>query len=158
LPESLIEPFLARVQGAGTDTMRQAVSDFFLDWAGRLGPPDLRREESVLRLGRLGEAQPGTMLPLVGGLGGSWPTDELRRIHSGYEAERARRQLVWLVEKLTHFTEYFWQAERLLLRLALAETEPHLGNNASRVWAALFRIVLSGVPVPFRARLHLLEK
>jgi hypothetical protein len=158
LPEPLIEPFIARVQGAGSEAMRQAVSDFFLGWAGRLGPPDLGREETVLRLIRLVEAQPETMLPLLCGLVEGCPTDELRRIHSGYEAERARRQLVWLAEKLTHFTEYFRQSERVLLRLALAETEPHLGNNASRVWAALFRIVLSGVPVPFRDRLRLLEE
>jgi hypothetical protein len=158
LPETLIEPFIARVQGAGSAAMRQVVSDFFLGWAGRLGPPDLGHEDTVLRLVRLVEAQPETMLPLLSGLVEGCPTDELRRIHSGYEAEGARRQLVWLAEKLTHFTEYFWQAERVLLRLALAETESHLGNNASRVWAALFRILLSGDPVPFRDRLQLLEE
>jgi hypothetical protein len=158
LPEPLIEPFIARVQNAGSGAMRQAVSDFFLGWVGRLGPPDLGREGSVSRLVRLVEAQPETMLPLLCGLLESCSTDELRRMHSGYEAEPARRQLVWLAEKLTHFPEHFWQAERVLLRLALAETEPHLGNNASRVWAALFRIVLSGVPVPFRDRLQLLEE
>ena len=158
LPEPLIEPFIARVQGAGSEAMRQVVSDFFLGWAGQLRPPDLGLEDAVLRLVRLVEAQPETMLPLLCGLVEGCPTDELRRIHSGSEAERARRHLVWLAEKLTHFTEYFWQAERVLLRLALAETEPHLGNNASRVWAALFRIVLSGVPVPFGDRLRLLEE
>lgn len=158
LPEPLISPFIARVQSAGSEAMRQAVSDFFLGWAGRLGPPDLGNEDAVLRLVRLAEAQPETMLPLLSGLLEGCSTDELRRVHSGYEAERARRALVWLAEKLTHFDEYFWQAERVLLRLALAETEPHLGNNASRVWAALFRIILSGVPVPFQDRLRLLEE
>ena len=158
LPEPLIEPFIARVQGAGSEAMRQVVSDFFLGWAGQLGPPDLGHEDAVLRLVRLVEAQPETMLPLLCGLVEGCPTDELCRIHSGFKGERARRQLVWLAEKLTHFTEYFWQAERVLLRLALAETEPHLGNNASRVWAALFRIGLSGTPVPFGDRLRLLEE
>jgi hypothetical protein len=157
LSESLIEPFIARVQVAGSEAMRQVVSGFFLGWAGQLRPPDLGIEDAVLRLVRLVEAHPDTMLPLLCSLVEACPIDELRRIHSGYEAERVRRQLVWLAEKLTHFTEYFWQAERVLLRLALAETEPHLGNNASRVWAALFRIVLSGAPVPFGDRLRLLE-
>src|SRR5262249_37406434 len=41
--------------------------------------------------------------------------------------------------------------------LALAETEPQFGNNASRIWTALYRIVLSGTPVPFANRLQLLE-
>ncbi|MGP0067421.1 MAG: hypothetical protein ACLQGP_27975 [Isosphaeraceae bacterium] len=158
LPEALIEPFIARVQGAGSEAMRQVVSDFFLGWAGQLRPPDLGLEDAVLRLVRLVEAQPESMLPLLCGLVEGCPTDELYRIHSGLKGERARRQLVWLAEKLTHFTEYFWEAERVLLRLALAETEPHLGNNASRVWAAVFRIVLSGVPVPFRDRLRQLEE
>ncbi len=158
LPEPLIERFITRVQDAGSDAMRQSVSDFFLGWAGRLGPPDLGREEVVPRLVRLVEAQPETMLPLLCGLLEGCPTAELQRIHASYEAERARRQLVWLAEKLTHFSEYFRQAERVLLHLALAETEPHLGNNASHIWAALFRIVLSGVPVEFGERMRLLEE
>ena len=45
----------------------------------------------------------------------------------------------------------------MLLRLALAETEPHLGNNASSVWQSLFRIFLSGTPLPFVDRLPILE-
>src|SRR5262249_10906925 len=61
-------------------------------------------------------------------------------------------------ERLARFAEYFDDAERMLLRLALAESEPHIGNNATHIWRQLFRIVLSGTEVPFPERLARLER
>jgi hypothetical protein len=159
LPEPFIAPFMQRVQSAGTDAMRRSVSDFFLGWAAKLGPLGLGSEGTVLRLVRLVEVQPEFALAILRGLLETTPPDELRRLHSGGpEGQQARRQLVWLAEKLTHFPETFDDAESILLRLAVAETEPHLGNSASRVWAAIFRIYLSGTPICFPNRLALLEQ
>ena len=79
---------------------------------------------------------------------------------SSTQVIKARRpgQLVWMAEKLAYFAEFFADAEAILFRLALAEIEPHLGNSASRIWAALFRVALSGTSVPFAERLELLER
>lgn len=159
LQESFIAPFMRRVQEAGTDSMRKTVSDFFLAWTTKLRPPDLGAEETVLRLVRLVEVRPEVTVPIMRGLLETTPLDELRRLHSSrWGGRQARRQLVWLAEKLSHFPETFADAESILLRLAAAETEPHLGNNASHVWAELFRIGLSGTPIPFSERLALLER
>jgi len=157
-PPELIDPFIERVRSSGTSAMREFVTDFFLNWAANLDPLDLGRQPSVLRLVHLIEVQPETLVPILRGLLERTSLEELRRLHSGYEGEKARRQLVWLAEKLAYFAEFFAHAEAILLRLALAETEPHLGNNASRLWEASFRTVLSGTPVPFVDRLQLLEQ
>ena len=158
LPEEAIEPFLARVQSAGDEAMRQEVTDFFLGWAHSLAPPDLGDPQTVGRLVRLVEAEPGRILPVLARLVEDCPVEDLRRLHAGYEAGRGRRSLMWLLEKLIRFPEWFLRAERILLRLALAETEPQYGNNASRIWSALFRPRLSGTAVPFSERLALLER
>ena len=98
--------------------MRTTVLDFFLAWARKLGPPDLGNEASVVRLVRLIEVQPETLVPFLRELLERTPLDELRQLHSGYEPGKARRELVWLAEKLAYFGEYFDDAEAILLRLA----------------------------------------
>jgi hypothetical protein len=156
-PSDLIDAFMERLQSAGTDAMKEVVSDFFLDWVKSLGPPDLGNEANISRLVQLIEVSPSSLAPLLRELTERASIEELRQVHSGYNGEKARRELVWLAEKLAYFGEYFADAEAILLRLALAETEPHLGNSASRIWGALFRIALSGTPVPFPDRIRLLE-
>ncbi len=157
-PANLVDAFVDRVQSSGTPAIRTMVLDFFLAWARNLGPPDLGDECSVVRLVRLIEVQPETLVSFLRELLERTPLDELRRLHSGYEPGTARRELVWLAEKLAYFGEYFNHAEEILFRLAQAETEPHLGNNATRVWTSLFRIALSGTEVTFGERLRLLER
>jgi hypothetical protein len=156
-PADLIDAFMERVQASGTDAMREVVSDFFLEWVRNLGPLDLGHEPTVSRLVRIIEVNPGPLGPLLRDLIERTSLEELGRLHSGYKGEKSRRELVWLAEELAYFGEYFQDAEAVLLRLALAETEQHLGNSATRIWAALFRIVLSGTSVPFIERLGLLE-
>jgi hypothetical protein len=93
------------------------------------------------------------------------PLDDLRAVtgEGSLGGWGPRRFLVWLAERLAHFAAYFDNAERILLRLALAESEPHIGNNATRIWHQLFRVYLSGTEVPFpdrlvRLRQYLLSK
>src|SRR5260370_35111212 len=69
-----------------------------------------------------------------------------------------RRTLVWLFERLVSFPQYFDDCEASLFRLALEESEPQIGNNATAIWANLFSIYLSGTPTPFRKRFPLTEK
>ncbi len=157
LPPTMVDSFMEQVERAGTPAMRETVSRFFLDWALHLEAPDLSDEPKLLRLVRLIEIEPKILVPYLRALLERTPSEELHRLHSIAGSEQSRRQLVWLAEKLAHFNEYFTDAEQILLRLALAETEAHLGNNASEVWASLFQIVLSGTTLPFDERLKLLE-
>lgn len=159
LAPELLDGFVDRSRQAQNRALAEAVSDFFLGWAGGLGPADLATEGTAVRLARLVETQPDLFLPILQSLLDRVPVDELHRLHSEtLEGQNARRQFVWLGEKLSHLPETFAGAEALLLRLARSESEPHLGNSASRVWAALYRVVLSGTPVPFQERLRLLER
>jgi hypothetical protein len=86
----------------GSDRDASGGGGFFQGWAGSLAPPDLGREEALLRLLRLVEVQPDRCCPSVPVVEGC-TTEELSTDPPGYEAEQARRQLVWLAEKLTHF-------------------------------------------------------
>ena len=81
------------------------------------------------------EARANRFLPLLQVLLDRIPADELRSIHSNdIEGMNARRQLVWLTEKLLRLPETFYAAESLLLRLAIAESESGYTNNASGIW------------------------
>ena len=59
---------------------------------------------------------------------------------------------------LAAFPEYFYDVERILLRLAVNEVEQDISNNASTIWQQLFRVYLSGTSVPFPDRIALLRK
>jgi hypothetical protein len=56
------------------------------------------------------------------------------------------------------FPEFFPYAESILFKLALAETEPNLANNATRTWQELFQIFLPGTATPFAERMKLLQQ
>jgi hypothetical protein len=80
-------------------------------------------------------------------------------IDGSEDSERGtRRGIVWAAERLAAFPEHFHAAELILRRLAVAENEPGLSNNATGIWHRLFRILLSGTAVPFPARLRVLEE
>jgi hypothetical protein len=64
----------------------------------------------------------------------------------------------WRAEKMAAFPEFFSYAELILWKLALAETEFNIANNATNIWQQLFRIFLSGTAVPFTEKIDLLEK
>ncbi len=171
LPAALVDAFADQVRACGTVEMRQDFFHFFQTWIRGLAAPDLGDEDTVRRLARLVEVEPSTSLPQLRRLIESIPVSELRRIHSplptgmessnhaanGVNGPACRRELVWLAGKLLRLPEFFADAERILFRLALAETEVY-ANNASGVWRGIFRPLLSGTPVPFTDRLRLLEQ
>lgn len=81
------------------------------------------------------------------------------KVSGGYwENWRTRRLLVWLVEGIAEFPTFFFDAESILWKLALAETEPNLANNATRIWQQLFQILNSGTATPFITRIKRLEE
>ena len=72
---------------------------------------------------------------------------------------RGRRQVVWLCEHLACFSDYFWDCEHILFRLAQIETEKSIGNNSTNTWRDMFRPILSNTEVPFGPRWdHLLNR
>jgi hypothetical protein len=153
----LLDGFADQVRAYGTPEMRQVFVDFFQNWTGHVRTSDLADEATVRRLVRLVEVEPQMLLPRLRRLIEAAGIEELRQVHARYSGQAARRELVWLAEKCLRLPDHFADAERILLRLALAETEAY-ANNASGVWKELFRPLLSGTPIPFPARLRLLEQ
>ena len=69
-----------------------------------------------------------------------------------------RRHLVWTLEKIAFHSETFEDGARLLLRLAVAESEQGIANNATGQFEALFRMALGGTAADRAARLSVLDE
>ncbi len=160
VPDRMVQPFLDRALQSASEEVRRTCAAHFRDWVEGVRPEQLQDIDVVRRLTALVNTEPSQYLPrlrrlieqasleaLAGvsgnGLGGGWGP---------------RRKLVWLAEGLVRFPDYFDDAERTLLRLALAEAEPGIGNNSTAIWRALFRVYLSGTSVPFSDRLARLRQ
>ncbi len=156
IPNSLLNAFLNRVSTSGSEEVRRIVGEFFWNWTAKLQPIDLSDSSKVDRFVILAEINPDNYLPQLAQLIGRASKDELLKVSGGYRG--TRRSLVWLAEKMAAFPELFSYAESILWKLALAETEFNLANNATHVWQQLFRIFLSGTAVPFTERIDLLDQ
>lgn len=158
-PPSLIDQFLERVNTSAAEEVRRLIAGFFREWALKLRPQDLRDQETVERLCALAETRPEDFLPRLRLLVEQASIDELLGIKGEWLGTWGpRRSLVWLCEQLAAFPGYFDDVERILLRLAIGESEPTIGNNATHIWTQLFRILLSGTSIPFKDRLVTLKE
>lgn len=157
-PPALYESFSERVSRSGTSNIREAVVQHAQRLGAELQPGDLGDQKKVLRFLALVETDPLAFLPRLRELIEALSSEQVATITGEYEAGDwgLRRKLVWLCERLAPFSEYFFDVERILWRLACYESEPGLGNNASAIWKQFFRIYLSGTAVPFSQRFSLL--
>ena len=69
-----------------------------------------------------------------------------------------RRHLVWMLEKIAFAEDTFEEGARLLLRLALAETEPHISNNATGQFKALFPMLAGNTAADRISRFRILDE
>jgi len=159
LPASLIESFIKRVRECGKEEVCRLVGDFFQGWFSELVPFNLRSIDHVKRLIAITETDPLRFLSILQKLIVQAEHDDLLRvIGTGIDGWGPRRHLVWLLEGLGRFPEYFDDVEAALLPLAVAESEPAIGNNATAIWKQFFRIFLSGTAVAFGDRLQRLRE
>lgn len=158
VPQAILESFINRVARSASEEVRQLVSEFFRNWALALQPNDLTSLSEVQRLVVLLELHPETYLPILDRLVAESSIEQLREVEGHWVTGGwgPRRLLVFAMERLALFPELFWSTERVLLRLALAESEQQIENNATGVWTQFFRVLLSGTSVPFAERLRLL--
>ncbi|BAU63003.1 hypothetical protein STA3757_03580 [Stanieria sp. NIES-3757] len=155
IPQLLLDAFLNRVSTSSSEEVRRIVGEFFQHWATQLQPTDLSDFSTVEKFIVLININPEDYLPQLANLVDRASKDELLKVTGGYKG--TRRSLVWLAEEMAAFPEFFSYAELILWKLALAETELNLANNATHIWQQLFRIFLSGTAVPFSERIDLLE-
>jgi hypothetical protein len=92
------------------------------------------------------------MVPRLRNLVLAATSEQLGQRHGG-----GRRSLVTEANELALFPQWFPFAEEILFALARHETEPDLGNNATKVWAALFPIMCY-VATPFHERLKIIQE
>jgi hypothetical protein len=160
VPSIFLERFLDRVQRSAPKEVRRECAEYFLDWVRDRSSSDLATAVVVGRLISLTDTEPSEFLPAVRRLVELADLDTLRGV-TGDSVEGGkwgpRRALVWLAERFAQFPEHFSDSERILIRLAAAESEPSIANNATAIWCQLFRIVLSGTATPFADRLERLR-
>lgn len=122
-------------------------------------PDRLQNGDDVDRLANLIELNPSLFLPILTDLVKSATAQQLEGIKGTWRGGGwgPRRTLVWLLERLVRLPEYFNEGEENLVRLALAESEKDIGNNATAIWKQLFRIYLSGTATDFDSRLGVLR-
>jgi hypothetical protein len=160
LPSEFLQQLLDRVATHANEEVRSQVGAFFRDWFSGLTAHDLADPGPTALAAALVETSPIEYLPRLRGVIDAAQPGELQAIR-GYPfggPSEPRRMMVWLLERLVSFPEFFEDCEACLFRLATEESEPQIGNNATAIWANLFSIYLSGTAVPFRQRLPLLEK
>ncbi len=158
IPPLLLPAFQARVASSASSEVRARTGTFFWTSVTNLRSLDLADEEVVDRLAVLINTDPDRYFPRLVTLVNEAEIAELFETKGGLGRHGSRRRLVWTAERLAAIPKYFPQSEQILRRLALAETEKSIGNNATGVWKELFRIQLSGSATPFAERIELLER
>lgn len=158
-PPSLLDQLQDRVKISAVEEVKDLVSSFFRSWAGKLTPEDLADAPTTERFCTLVETKPIEFLPLLRRLVEDATKNQLLEIKGQWQGGWGpRRSIVWLCERLAAFAEYFGDVEAILLRLALAESETEIGNNATHIWIQMFQLFLSGTSIPFMQRLTRLKE
>jgi hypothetical protein len=143
---------LERLADLGDNEIAQHVVEKLLSEEGIF--PDLRSIDATEKaqiFSILAESYPRVGLDALDRIIMNLPRDSLQEFGSG------RREIIFLLEKLVWLPETFLGAARILLALAEAENESY-ANNATGIWAGLFRTHLGGTAVPAVDRHRLIDE
>jgi hypothetical protein len=149
-PKNLIPSFLARMSRV-PEEVGNVVNAYFRNWEISRGGDifaDANETEQFLLLVR---SSPDVMVPRLHQRVMAATPEQLGKRYGG-----GRRSLVTDANEISAFPQWFFLAEEILFALARNESEPDLGNNATKIWAALFPI-MGYVATPFDERLKLLR-
>lgn len=160
IPGNLLGAFLNRTARSAEMGVRSLIGEFFRQWASTLDARDLVDIGKVDELNTLVELETEIYLPILSRIISHASKEQLLSIAGNSVNGKwgPRRQIVWLAERMVAFPEFFNDAEIILKKLALAENEEGIGNNATEIWYQLYRIHLSGTAIPFDQRLIKLQQ
>lgn len=150
-PPDFVPSFLARMARA-PEEVGKVVNAYFRNWELSRGGnifADANETEQLLLLVR---SAPRQMVPRLRNLVLTATPEQLETRYGG-----GRRNLVVEANEIAAFPEWFSFAEEILFTLARHETEPDIGNNATKVWSGLFPI-MSFVATPFDERLKIIQE
>lgn len=155
----LLKPFLRQVGRIAADDVRRRVGEYWRDWAGGLTPECFRTHEILSQLLDLVEITPELFLPVLQRLVDQ-ATDEVLTYEPSWSPgqREGRHELVKLARRFAALPRHFHDAESILLRLALAESQPRISPNATGTYKQLFKVFLSGTTLPFDTRLSALSQ
>jgi hypothetical protein len=160
LPDHLQQQLIDRVGKLGGKEARDQIASFFRQWFHRLTAKDLEASQVASLAEAIVEAVPEEYLPKLRYVIENANAAELLQIRGDAVGTEwgPRRTLVWLLERLVAFPEFYQDCEACLFRLALHETEPQIGNNATAIWQSLFSVYLSGTATSFHERIKTLKR
>jgi hypothetical protein len=158
LPDEMRQQLVDRVATHARKEIRDQCASFFRAWFSRLAARDLAGSTTTSLAAAIVEASPGEYLPKLRRVIEAANVGDLKEMQPlPYDVRWGpRRTLVWLLERLVSFPEFFEDCEACLFRLALEESEPQLGNNATAIWSNLFSVFFSGTAIPFDQRVPIL--
>jgi hypothetical protein len=135
-----------------SEEVGKVVNAYFRNWELSRGGKVFADADETEQLLLLVRASPDEMVPRLRNLVlTAAPQDLGERYGSG------RRNLVIEANEIAAFPQWFVFAEEILFTLARHETEPGLGNNATKVWSGLFPI-MSFVATPFDERFRIIHE
>ncbi|EMI58467.1 P-loop NTPase family protein [Rhodopirellula sallentina] len=160
LPPPMLEQFKRRVEHYGGKEVAARVADYFRGLMVTLSIDDLLDADVVEFMVSIVKLDPSRYVHRVADLVENSSAEDIGKIGTqlGSGSWGPRRHLVWMFEKMALFPEFFLDAERALFKLASTETEDHIGNNATKIWATLWQIYFSNTSLPFDERLTVLKR
>lgn len=151
-PEHLRSRLLDRLKWLDTAEEAQAFAVDLLTADGIGTFAALNTEFGSRCFDRLAHVVPDVAMDTLDRAFGPCSKDDLKRFEDG------RRHIVWALARLVFRRQTFERAARLLLRLATAETELHIGNSATGEFKRLFQLHLSGTEAAPAERLIVLDE
>jgi hypothetical protein len=146
------DAFLRRLSQLGDVPGVRSVLEELLDTHGFFRDIDTLDDHEASRLfAVLANGAPMAGLATLSQIITSTPLERLRQFGPG------RRQVLWTLEKLLPDKDRFYEAARIVRRLAEAENES-VGNNATGIWKNLFLTFLGQTEVPALDRLMLIRE
>jgi hypothetical protein len=163
LPDRLRKRFIERCQDCPYEIREEVMSllgDYFRGVLSASGLGFLHSSSTAKIFAAWAQFDPDSGLDWLARTVESSSEKDLREFKGdAYRGEYAgRRHIVSLCDSLSRFPQHFHKCERILFRLALAESEPSIGNNATGIWKSLFWPTLSQSALPFRDRAQILLK
>ena len=160
LPGDLRQQLIDRAGQFGGEEVRGQIASFFRGWFGRLTVKDLAEPNAASLAAAIVRSSPGEYLGKLRVLIDGSVAEDLLKINSDWNGRAwgPRQDLVWVLESLVAFPDFFDDCEACLFRLASHETGHLVTSGAAAIWQSLFSVELSGTAMPFERRIGVLRE
>lgn len=153
IPHDLVSPLCDQFKYLNLEPQIEELSKELCKERRPFGQAEILNSERGSRIFRsIAEVNPVAATDALYRCFGRLNKEDLRKIVD------SRRNLVWALENLCFWENTFPKAANLLLKFAVSETEPGLGNNSTGQFYQLFHYLLSGTQAPPNMRLAVIDE